>query len=435
MDKIQYQSLRTILGAMKSSPTNSLQVEAVDSPLFLRRQYLADRFFYRLASLSGHPLIPKLCELSSLIPGNGFWSNKPVPCLINSFRKYNNLPDPTFSGSMCPLYCTPYDALIFQPNIVLDFGIAKKQPGANELFYSIIDRFWREWTMIFTDSSKLTISGAVGSAVWIPKDSNILNFKCPPHTSVFTGELVAILEAIKYVVSHGINRAIIFSDSLSGLQTINSNQFASKNTYPLVLLIRQSLLDCHLRNIKVTLAWIPGHSGIQGNETVDSYAKEAVETGSLEHYHCFFYDLFSLAKSELDSGWQRHYDRSKLIKGRYYSDIQPSIPTKPWFFRYRLVDKQTTSVICRLRIGHTCTPSRLHRWGIIQSPICVCGLEEGTADHILFNCPNRSVSLYNILPSCVPKPIDLKSLLFLSSINKKVLNSLIKFIHSQKIQL
>ncbi|CAH2218471.1 jg22447, partial [Pararge aegeria aegeria] len=197
----------------------------------------------------------------------------------------------------------------------------------------------------------------------------------------------------------------------------------------------QSLLDCHLRNIKVTLAWIPGHSGIQGNETVDSYAKEAVETGSLEHYHCFFYDLFSLAKSELDSGWQRHYDRSKLIKGRYYSDIQPSIPTKPWFFRYRLVDKQTTSVICRLRIGHTCTPSRLHRWGIIQSPICVCGLEEGTEDHILFNCPNRSVSLYNILPSCVPKPIDLKSLLFLSSINKKVLNSLIKFIHSQKIKL
>ncbi|CAH2208082.1 jg18039, partial [Pararge aegeria aegeria] len=44
LNRTQYRSLRIILGAMKSSPTNALQVECVDPPLHLRRQYLCDRY-------------------------------------------------------------------------------------------------------------------------------------------------------------------------------------------------------------------------------------------------------------------------------------------------------------------------------------------------------------------------------------------------------
>lgn len=435
LDRIQHQSLRVILGAMKSSPTNALQVEATDAPLSLRRQYLADRFFLRLSLFNDHPLLPKLQELSCLITDSGFWFNKNPPCLINSFRKFSNLPDPSFTCSLLPLFSHSYDALIFLPNIILNFGIAKNQPGANISFLYNIHNFWPGWTLLFTDSSRLVDNGTVGSAVWIPKDSVILSFKCPPLTSVFTGELIAILEAIKYVNAHGINKTIIFSDCLSGLQAIKANPFSSKICYPLVLHIRQSLLEGHLRNLDIALAWIPSHSGIQGNEIVDTHAKEAIEIGSLEHSHCYFYDLFSSATSDRDSNWLRLYERSLLVKGRHYGDIQPGIPSKPWFFRFRQASKQTTSVICRLRIGHTCTPSRLHRWGIVRSPLCSCGLEEGTADHIFLNCSMRSVSLYNILPPFVPKPTNLKTLLLLASSNKKILNLLIKYISKEKIKL
>ena len=89
-------------------------------------------------------------------------------------------------------------------------------------------------------------------------------------------------------------------------------------------------------------------------------------------------------------------------------------------FRFQNPIKQTTSMICRLRIGHTCTPARLYRWEIVQSPLCSCELEEGTADHIFFNWPLRTSYLYNVLPSDIPKPINLKTLLFLSSTNKKI---------------
>lgn len=435
LDRIQFQALRIILGAMKSSPTNALQVEATDSPLSLRRQYLADRFYLRLSLLDDHPLIPKLQELSTLITDSGFWFNKNPPCLINSLRKFNNLPDPSYSCSLLPLFSCMYEALIYQPNIILNFGISKNEPGANNSFLHKIDNFWRGWTLLFTDSSRLVISGAVGSAVWIPKYSVILSYKCPALTSVFTGELVAILEAIKFVITHGINKSIIFSDSLSGLQSIKANPFSSKVSYPLVLSIRQSLWECHTRNLEISLAWIPSHTGIQGNEIADTHAKEAIEIGSLDYSHCYFYDLFSSAKSDLDCSWLRQYERSILVKGRHYGDIQPSIPPKPWFYRFRQANKQTTSVICRLRIGHTCTPSRLHRWGIVQSPLCPCGLEEGTADHILLNCPMRTVPLYNILPPWIPKPTNLKSLLILASSNKKILNLLIKYIAKENIKL
>lgn len=47
-DLLQYKCLRIISGAMKSSPINALQVECVEPPLYLRRQYLSDRFFFML---------------------------------------------------------------------------------------------------------------------------------------------------------------------------------------------------------------------------------------------------------------------------------------------------------------------------------------------------------------------------------------------------
>ncbi|KAI8433374.1 hypothetical protein MSG28_015415 [Choristoneura fumiferana] len=56
----------------------------------------------------------------------------------------------------------------------------------------------------------------------------------------------------------------------------------------------------------------PGSFRNPGNEIADALAKEAIETGSLDHPHCYFYDLLSSAKSDLDSSWLRQYERSIL---------------------------------------------------------------------------------------------------------------------------
>jgi hypothetical protein len=59
--------------------------------------------------------------------------------------------------------------------------------------------------------------------------------------------------------------------------------------------------------------------------------------------------------------------------------------------------------------------------------------EEGTVDHIFFNCPLQPVSLYDILPSKIPKPTNMKSLLLIN--NKAFLKLLSKYVSVYKIKV
>lgn len=103
-DAIQAKCMRIILGAMKSSPKNALQVDCLDPPLSLRRQYLSDRFIFKAMSCSSHPLIPRLEDLSEVVSNNRYWYHKETPKIIKSFLKARNLPAPIYSCNINPLF-------------------------------------------------------------------------------------------------------------------------------------------------------------------------------------------------------------------------------------------------------------------------------------------------------------------------------------------
>ncbi|KAJ0171699.1 hypothetical protein K1T71_012462 [Dendrolimus kikuchii] len=159
---------------------------------------------------------------------------------------------------------------MFRPRIIFDFGIEKHSLVANQLFNSILLEKWPDWLPMFTDASKLSPNGPTGAAVWIPKYKIILNYKLPSYSSVFTGEAIAILEATLYIESHRIRKSIVFTDSLSCLQDIAKSPFRSKDIFTISLQIKDTLQRCHDMGLEVVLAWIPGHSGISGNETADN---------------------------------------------------------------------------------------------------------------------------------------------------------------------
>ena len=411
LDKIQYKCLRIILGAMKSSPVTALQVECADPPLDLRRQFLADRFMTRLAQSSSHTLFDSLRILCSLISSSRYWLHRDPPRILKSFDKLEYLLHQIVQFQINPIFTTKFEALISRPRVILDFGIFKDDPEANIHFNERLNRDWHDWLPIYTDASKVDINGCVGAAIWIPKYKIVLNYKCPSQSTVFTGEAVAILEAINYVDSHHLNRSIIFSDSKSCLQAILGNQFRNKGNSPIILKIREALLQCENSGLQVTLAWIPGHSGIVGNERADFWAKDAIQSGSLPHFKCYANDLLSLPNSQLLDSWNETWQRSRLSKGRYYGSIQPSIPRRPWFFRWPKYSRRVTSTICRLRLGHACTPVHLRKIRVRDHSLCECGLDEGTSDHIFFNCQKLASSLYDSLPVEIPRPINFQTLL------------------------
>jgi hypothetical protein len=168
---------------MKSSPTNALQVEALDPPLAIRRQFLADRYIYKMSQNSDHCLRPKLQKLSGLITSNNYWFNKQTPCLVKGLKRLCSIPYKISQSTVLPIFSTPFDALIYKPNIILDFGISKNFPAAEALFASIVGSQWSDWHHFFTDASKRETPAGVGAAVWFPKYSTLLSFKCPPMTS------------------------------------------------------------------------------------------------------------------------------------------------------------------------------------------------------------------------------------------------------------
>ncbi|XP_052739677.1 RNA-directed DNA polymerase from mobile element jockey isoform X2 [Bicyclus anynana] len=196
LNLVQTKCLRIIVGAMKSSPNAALMVECVDPPLDLRRQYLSDRYVSKLIQVSSHPLLPYLDSLSHKVNIDNYWVNKDPPRLVRSYRRCKALPQPISQSPAPPIFNCSFDALIFKPNVLLDLGISKNDREANRKLYQALGENWMGWTIIFTDASRLTTNGNVGSAVWIPKYNVVLLFKNPCQTSVFTGEAIAIHEAV-----------------------------------------------------------------------------------------------------------------------------------------------------------------------------------------------------------------------------------------------
>ncbi|XP_045453310.1 uncharacterized protein LOC123662511 [Melitaea cinxia] len=123
-------------------------------------------------------------------------------------------------------------------------GPKKGDPGIKLKFPEILHQNWLNYHQIYTDASKLFPSNCVGAACWIPKFKIILQFKCPPEISVFSGEGVAILEAILFALSHDLAPTVIFTDSLSCLLAIKENPFRSKLKDSIVFKIREALLSC-----------------------------------------------------------------------------------------------------------------------------------------------------------------------------------------------
>ncbi|CAH2097448.1 unnamed protein product [Euphydryas editha] len=429
--RLQAKCLRIIAGAMKMSPTNALQVELVDPPLHLRRQFLCDRFLINAVQISSHPLIDKLHDLNQLINNSNFWIYKDKPPLTKSFLKINI--NDIYQFDKNPLFTYSYDSLIYYPRIILNLGVTKKTPGAALEFSRIIDSDWSEWLHFFTDSSKINPELNVGSAVWIPKYNIILNYKLPPHSSTFSGECIAILEAVLYIESHGLNKSVIFTDSRSCLQDLLKSPFHAKNNLPIILRIKEILYKCQQSNIEVALAWIPSHSDIAGNEMADICAKDSIRLGCDKYNKCFSRDFRSLAKQCLDKSWDRLWQSSRLVTGKYYGNIQPSIPIRPWFFKYSDLGKIATSIIIRIRLGFSCTPVFLAKLRIRDSSLCECGLEEGSLNHLFFNCPKLTVSLYDMLPKNIPRPVNVCFLLTLVPTSFCVV--LAKFIKINDIKL
>lgn len=126
---------------------------------------------------------------------------------------------------------------------------------------------YSDYLDIYTDGSK---SNNVVGCAYVCQNvtiSHSLSLVC----STFTAEIIAIKEALTYIKNRNYKKCIIYTDSKSTLDAINS--FHQLNS----LLSDIQRLHKHLTSsgVSILFCWVPSHVGIKGNELADKAAKEA----------------------------------------------------------------------------------------------------------------------------------------------------------------
>ena len=98
-------------------------------------------------------------------------------------------------------------------------------------------------------------------------------FKKPPpnDTSIFSAEACAINMALDLITESRNNKFIIFSDSLSVLESLKNRKF----DHPLIIRILSKLNNLSIDN-DIQIYWVPRHTGISGNDQADRESRSTI---------------------------------------------------------------------------------------------------------------------------------------------------------------
>ena len=250
----------------------------------------------------------------------------------------------------------------------------------------------------YTDASKGTDS-YVGTAVVKKNDANwdTLVARVYDGISVFRGELLAISDAVDAVEANDSEgEYLICSDSLSGIQAIKD----TRHRDPLIFRIQCRLQGLSARNCSVTIKWVRGHVGIDGNEAADQAAKSVLMTRPvwLSHYPLSFVDVKPTLKRTLRekmlSHWQCSWSTSTT--GRFTYELFPIVSRELAFGNLPCTPRERITLM-RIASGHLPTNAYLKRISARENSTCPYCPRDETTEHLFVSCPRFASLRYHCL--------------------------------------
>ena len=267
--------------------------------------------------------------------------------------------------------------LLEAPEVRLDLTFFDKST-TNELIYQqyfgeFVQSF-PDYEQIFTDGSKS--DAAVGAASVTGKGfKKVFKARLPSCSSIFSAELKALQLALKMVYQSKRKKFLILSDSLSSLMAIQER----KLDHPYLVDFFEQFNYLLKEDKQITLAWVPSHVNIKGNEAADAAAKDALAEELPEGLKTKFSDLRAATlcyiKKENQAKWEEEVN-NKLFK--LQPDRADPLPRV-------CHNRKEESVLTRLHIGHSFY-THGHLLKGEDQPICIGCDEPLTIEHILVKC-------------------------------------------------
>ena len=397
LDVIHNQGIRLSLGAFKSSPVESLYVEANEPPLRERRMGLLMKYGLRIKCNVNNPAYNSLFNLrfQHLYNSPVYNNRRGVARPRRRARSlavdlHELLEEAQIDSSKVKTNIMPFIPPCYSQDIEVCFDLLSFDKNTTDkriiqsAFDELVETRYIDYEQYYTDGSKKDEKASFGG---YSPEHGVFSSRICNHSSVFTAEIEGINRALDHIEKSCMysGKFVIFSDSKSVLESIQS--FNSKN----VLLKElndtiQSIFILSRKTIK--FCWVPSHCDIPGNEEADRAANRARGRVEPVHYRLPYTDLYPLVDDFILSKWQTRWNDNDLHRSNKLFNIQPIIEP---FHIFGLSRKEET-IIHRLRIGHTRLTHRylMEQPGPIKVPD-LCGFCQNDIDilsvnHILIEC-------------------------------------------------
>ena len=375
LDPVHNQGLRLSLGAFRSSPVESLYVEAHEPPLEIRKDKLALQYVLKLKANPENPAYDVVFNAKH----QELYKDKESATDSFGIHCKKLMKEAKIDVGVFAINSIPDVPIWDSKPVTVDFSLSEfdKSSTSSTIFKSRFNELRQKYSYfchIYTDGSK--VERKVASAYVCPYGTR--SYRLRDGCSIFTTQVEAIDKALKYVKVSSVERFVIFSDSMSVLQAIGSQE--SKN--PLVNRVLQTCQEILSNGKFITFCWIPSHRDITGNEDADRAAKDALSKAQHEHFELPWTDVFMKIQPFVSSLWQKRWD--KEVGNKFYA-IMPQIDDK---YYSGCTNRKDDVIINGLRIGHTRLTHSFRMENRPLPPLCdQCdGDHELTVKHILIEC-------------------------------------------------
>ena len=353
------QTIRTITGALRTSPVESILAEAGVLPLNTQIKLNTIVKAIKWMELHDHNnnlgkfLVERANRFAAELTGE-------------------NLPEIAKRE-------TPLGRKWYEPKVKIDWTIKKRvkaggqQTIAKQEFLNTLNKYPNH-NVIYTDGSLKEDEVGCG----ISHNNTETTIKLNKMCTIYSAESKALHIATKHIALED-KPNLIFTDSASCLDALHKGT----SHHPWIEKIQRAAEEKD-----ITICWVPGHAGIKGNELADKAAQKGRENGT--NYEAVpAQDAINWYKTR--TVWSHEY-RWRRKSDTFLRRSKPT--TLPWKDRKNVKDQRT---LTRLRIGHTWLSHGylLHKE---DQPRCQYCNDILTADHIIRNCAgyDETRTKYNI---------------------------------------